>query len=240
MKRVLAVVLSLMAVVSFSTLLKRLQAAAGDLDPSFGSPTPSDLFGRLSARAFVGTGNDVLISGFTVTGTGTKKVLVRALGPSLICVPGLLGDPTLELHDDNGSLIASNDNWRDPREAEIIATGQAPSNDLESAILVTISPGNYTAIVKGKNNTTGVGMAEIIDVDTSTDSQMVNISSRAIAGTGDNVIVGGFTINGPQSQKVIMRGLGPSLTAFGVSGALQDPTLQLRDSSGNPLVCNDN
>jgi Putative Ig domain len=204
---------------------------------SISAPTPPDLFGRLSTRALVGTGDNVLISGFGVAGTGTKKVLLRALGPSLTGVSNQLADPTLELRDSSGSLIFSNDNWRDTQEADIIATGQAPPNDLESAILATISPGSYTAIIAGNNNATGVGLAEILDVDTSIDSQLASISSRAFADTGDNVIVGGFTIDGPQSQQVIIRAIGPSL---GIPGVLQDPTLELRNSSSNTLVFNNN
>ena len=204
------------------------------------APTPPNLFGRLSTRAFVSTGDNVLISGFIVTGTAPKKVLVRALGLSLTGVSGQLADPTLELRDGNGALLIANNNWQDnaAQAAQIIATGQAPSNNLESALVITIPPGAYTAIVRGSNNTTGVGMAEIIDVDTSNGSQLANISSRAVAGPGDNVMVGGFTINGPQSQRVLIRGIGPSLTAQGVPNALANPTLDLRDGNGNTLVFN--
>jgi len=202
------------------------------------APTPPDLFGQLSTRAFVGTGENVFISGFTVTGAGTKKVLVRALGPSLTGVSGQLADPTLELRDNNGLLLALNNDWRDTQEAEIIATGQQPTNDLECAIVATVSPGNYTALIAGRNNTTGVGKADIIDVDTSANSQLAAILSRALAGTGDDVIVGEFRINGPQSQKVLIRGVGPSLIAQGLPNALADPTLELHEGNGNTLVSN--
>ena len=195
---------------------------------------------RLSTRALVQTGDYLLISGFAITGNAPKKVLLRALGPSLTGVSGQLGDPVLELHDGNGSLIVSNDNWRDTQQAEIQATGQAPPNNLESAIIGTLPPGNYTATVSGKNGTMGIGMVDITDLDSSSDSQLASISSRAHTGVGDDVIVGGVIINGPQSQKIIIRGIGPSLAASGVPFALQDPTLQLRDSNGNQLVFNDN
>lgn len=202
---------------------------------------PSDAFGTLSGRGHVGTGDNVLISGFIGQFQSPKRVLVRALGPSLSAsgVSGVLADPTLELYDVNGTLIASNDNWRDTQEAEIQATGHAPSNNLESAVLRTLSGGAHTAVLRGANST-GVGMAEVIDVDTTNPGRLVNISTRVPVGTADKVAVAGFTINGPQSQRVIIRGIGPSLGGIGVSNPLQNPTLRLRDGSGNTVVFNDN
>jgi uncharacterized delta-60 repeat protein len=200
--------------------------------------TPANVCGRLSTRARVNTGQQVLISAFAVTGSGTKKVLLRALGPSLAGVAGRLADPTLELRDENGALVSSNNNWRDTQQAQIEATGQAPSNDLESALVTTIPTGNYVAIVQGLSGTTGVGKVDIIDVDPSDSSQLRRISSRAFAGTEGNRIVGEFTINGPQAQSLIIRGLGPSLSATGVSGVLPNPTLELRDGNGALLIAN--
>ncbi len=119
---------------------------------------------NLSARAFVGTGGDVLIGGTIIGGNAAslQRVLVRALGPSLagagIATP--LANPTLSLRDANGNVIANNDNWKDSQQADIAATGKAPSNDLESAVLALLAPGNYTAIVAGKNATTGVALVE--------------------------------------------------------------------------------
>jgi hypothetical protein len=208
------------------------------------SPTPiaalANVLGRLSTRAQVNTDQQVLLSAFAVTGSGTKKVLVRALGPSLAGVAGRLANPTLELRDSNGSLISANDNWRSTQQAEIEATGQAPSNDLESALVATISPGNYVAIVQGINGTTGAGKADIIDVDTSASAQFASLSSRAFAGTEGNRIVGEFTINGPQSQRLIIRGLGPSLASIlPTNPVLANPTLELRDGNGALIIAND-
>ena len=122
---------------------------------------------NLSTRGQVETGNDVLIGGIIVVGSDPQKVIVRAIGPSLggAGVAGALQDPALELHDGDGTLIASDDNWRDTQEAEIIATGVPPTNDLESAIVATMpaSPTgiDYTAIVRGVNGTTGVALVEV-------------------------------------------------------------------------------
>jgi hypothetical protein len=114
---------------------------------------------NISTRGFVQTEDNVLIGGLIVLGQDPLRVIVRAIGPSLP-VAGALENPTLELHDGNGALIASNDNWRSDQEAEIIATGIPPSNDLESAIVQNLAPGNYTAIVAGANSTTGVALVE--------------------------------------------------------------------------------
>ena len=116
---------------------------------------------NISTRGFVNTGDNVMIGGFIVGGTEPAKVLVRAIGPSLTTfgVQGALPATTLELHDANGSVI-SNEGWRNTQEADINATTIPPSNDNEAAILATLVPGNYTAIVRGKNNTTGIGLVE--------------------------------------------------------------------------------
>jgi hypothetical protein len=129
-----------------------------DLDSAAGSK-----FGNISTRAFTQTGNNVMIGGLIITGSGQKEVIMRAIGPSLAQhgITNPLLDPTLELHDGNGAVIAFNDNWRDTQEAEIEATGLAPSDDRESAILRALTPGNYTAIVRGKNNTIGVALVEV-------------------------------------------------------------------------------
>jgi predicted methyltransferase MtxX (methanogen marker protein 4) len=188
------------------------------------------------------TDSNVLIGGFIISGSAPKKVIVRAIGPSLgnFGVTGFLADPTLELHEQDGTII-TNDNWKDDQQTEIEATGLAPSDDLESAIVETLVPGAYTAIVAGKNGTTGIGLVEAYDLDQAVDSELANISTRGFIDTGDNVMIGGFIIgpDGFDDGTVLVRGIGPSLTAFGVPGALQDPTLELHDGSGNTLVAND-
>ncbi len=115
---------------------------------------------NISSRGFVQTDDNVMIGGFIVVGTGTQRVIVRAIGPSLP-VPGALADPTLELYNSDGMVIASNDNWRSDQEAEIIASTVPPTNDLESAIVATLPATGHTAIVRGKNGTTGVALVEV-------------------------------------------------------------------------------
>ena len=161
-----------------------------------------------------GTGDNVSIGGFIVTGTQPKKVIVRAIGPSLP-VTGKLANPTLELYGPGGVLIASNDDWRSTQEAEIIASTVPPTNDLESAIVATLpaSPSGlgYTAVMRGVNNTTGVGLVEVYDLDPTADSKLANISTRGQVLTGNDVMIGGIIVVGTGPQKVIVRAIGPSL-----------------------------
>jgi len=164
-------------------------------------------------------------------------VIVRAVGPSLP-VPGKLDNPTLELHG-AGGMIAANDNWQDaPNRQEIIDSQLSPANVLESAILTTLPAdrAGYTAIVRGANGGTGVGLIEIFDGDRTVNSKLGNISSRGRVQTGDNVMIGGFIIAGSASQRVIVRAIGPSLP---VPGALENPTLELFNSNGVVIASND-
>jgi len=192
----------------------------------------------------VQTGDNVGIGGFIITGSAPKQVLLRAIGPSLTQhgVAGALADPVLELHGPPGFTTIINDNWREDQENQIIATGAAPDNDLESAILATLAPGNYTAIVKGKNNTTGVALVEAYDLATSGTSKLANISTRAFCGTGGNIVIAGFILgsNGGSSgnDRIVVRGLGPSLGEAGVPNALADPVLELRNGNGVLLIAN--
>ena len=204
------------------------------------TPTPPSVLGNIATRLPVGTGDNVLIGGFIVTGTQNKRVIVRALGPSLagFGVQGALANPTLELYDSNG-LLASNDNWRTDQPAEIEASGIPPTNDLESAIVATL-PANgagYTAILRGVGGSTGIGVVEMYDLDASVDSKLANISTRGLVQTGDNVLIAGTIVLGPSPRKVVVRAIGPSLPFAGV---LADPTLELRDANGGLLRSNDN
>jgi hypothetical protein len=186
----------------------------------------------------VETGDNVLIGGFIITGTQPKKVIVRAIGPSLP-LAGALVDPILELRNSSGGLIVSNDNWRSDQEAEIIATTIPPDNDLESAIVATLPANNsaYTAIVRGVNNGTGIGVVEAYDLDQTVDSKLANISTRGLVQAGDDVLIGGLIVLGENPLRVIVRAIGPSLP---VSGALSDPTLELRDGNGALIAANNN
>ena len=205
--------------------------------------TPGQL-GNISTRLKVETGDNAMIGGFIVTGTQPKRVIVRAIGPSLTAagVPGALANPILELHTVSQTL-ATNDNWMDaPNRQEIIDSTLAPANDMESAILMTLPANNtgYTAIVRGVNDGTGVGLVEAYDLDPSADSKLANISTRGLVQTDDNVMIGGFIMVGNTSKRVIVRAIGPSLTAAGVPGALANPILELHDSNGGTLATNDN
>ena len=207
------------------------------------TPSPSHL-ANISTRLNVGVGDDVLIGGFIVRGPEPKRIILRAIGPSLAGagVIGAMADPTLELHDATGATIATNDNWQTSAQvSEINASGLAPTNPLESAIVATLQPGNYTAIVRGVNNTTGIALVECYELD-STATRLVNISTRGKVGVGNEVLIGGLIVTGSESKTVMVRALGPSLGTGPnpLAGALANPVLELRDASGNLLSSNDN
>jgi hypothetical protein len=199
---------------------------------------------NISTRMAVGQGEDVLIAGFIVTGNASKKVLIRGLGPSLssggVEVTGRLQDTVLALHGSDGSLIVSNDDWRSTQQQAIIDTTIPPTNNLESAIVATLPPANYTAILSGKNNTTGIGLVEVYDLDTPATSQLVQISTRGFVQTNDDVMIGGFILSGSAATNILVRTIGPTLANAGVNGALQDTTLELVNGNGDTLGANDN
>lgn len=201
-----------------------------------GPPTPN--LGNISTRLRVETAENVLIGGFIVTGTQPKRVIVRAIGPSLPNAD-TLANPILELRDGLGGLITVNDNWRSFQEAEIIATTIPPNHDSESAIVATLPANNaaYTAIVRGVNNGTGIGVVEAYDLNRSADSKLANISTRGLVQTGDNVLIAGTIVLGHDSQLVLIRAIGPSLNLV---GKLANPTLELRDGNGGLIRSNDN
>ncbi|HEY2800813.1 MAG TPA: DUF3466 family protein [Chthoniobacterales bacterium] len=195
---------------------------------------------NISTRLNVQTGDNVLIGGFIITGSDAKKVILRAIGPSLAGagVTGALADPTLELHYPDTSVV-TNDNWKDTQKADIMASTIPPTNDLESAIVETLAPGAYTAIVRGKNGGTGVGLVEVYDLDQTANSQLANISTRGLVQTGTDVMIGGFILGpaGSSGGKVLIRGLGPSIP---VARNLADPTLEIHDGNGVKIDSNDN
>jgi hypothetical protein len=223
------------------------------------TPTPSptstpaftSILGNISTRGFVQTDNNVMIGGFIVQGIQPKRVIVRAIGPELtpFGVPDVLADPTLDLHNGAGALIGSNNNWQTTIIGGIITgdqvsaiqnSGHAPTQPSESAIMATLSPGNYTAIVRGVNNSTGNALVEVYDLSPENNALLGNISTREFVQTGDNVMIGGFIVQGTQPKRVIVRAIGPELTPFGVPDVLADPTLELHNGAGMLIASNNN
>lgn len=213
--------------------------------PSGTSEFSAALFAKLlniSSRANVQAGDDLVIGGFIITGTDAKKVLLRGIGPSLnvggVPVSGRLQDPVIDLYDSSGTFIAEKNDWKDSQQAEIEATGLAPSDRLESALLITLPPSAYTVQLRGVNGGTGIALVEVYDLG-QPGSRLANISTRARVGSGDSVMIGGLIIgltNG-RSVRVLIRGLGPSITS--VPNPLQDPTIELRDGNGALRASND-
>ena len=197
---------------------------------------------NISTRVHVETNERVGIAGFVIGGSSPQKVVIRAIGPSLaqFGLFDVLQDPTLELFDHNSTSIAFNDNWMDSQSTEIQASGHPPMDPRESAMVQTLAPGPYTAIVRGANNTTGTALVEVFDIDQASASLLTNISTRGAVETGDNVMIGGFIVGGGSGSQVLIRAIGPSLTGARVPNALQDPTLELHDGSGNLIADNDN
>ena len=203
---------------------------------------------NISTRLQVGTGDNVLIGGFILTGTGNKTVILRAIGPSLTgIVPGAMANPTLELRNAAGTLIGQNDNWKTTQMGGVItsdqvaaiqASGVQPTNDAESALIATLPVGNYTAVLRGANNSTGIAVVEGYDLDQPT-GKIGNISTRGFVQAGDGAMIGGFII-GNQTTKVVVRAIGPSLAAFSVPTPLANPTLELRDMNGALVDSNNN
>jgi plastocyanin/uncharacterized protein YggT (Ycf19 family) len=215
------------------------------------TPTATSMLSNISTRSFVQTGDNVMIGGFIVQGTAPKTVIIRAIGPELtpFGVPNVLANPTLELHDVTGALIGSNDDWQTTiiggiitqnQVQDIINSGHAPTDGRESAIIGTLPAGNYTAIVRGVNATTGVALVEVYDISPDTNSILGNISTRSFVQTGDNVMIGGFIVQGTVPKTVIIRAIGPELIPFGVPNVLANPTLELHDVTGALIGSNDN
>jgi hypothetical protein len=201
---------------------------------------------NISGRADVQAADKIADGGFIVKGTGNKRVLMRGIGPSLSSggqpVNGRLDDPVIELHDASGATIAVNDNWRATQQDEIQQTGLAPTDDRESALIASLAPGNYTAILRGANGGTGIGLVEIYDLEPQSGSEFANLSVRADVETDDNVLIDGVILGGVAPKRILFRALGPSLTSSGqpVQGRLTDPTMELHDVNGALLATNDN
>ncbi|MDQ6809928.1 MAG: DVUA0089 family protein [Verrucomicrobiota bacterium] len=206
--------------------------------PTAGPGTSASHIANISTRMNVGTGNDVLIGGFIVKGSQSKKVIVRAIGPSLNGIAGAIADPTLELHDSTGATVASNDDWQSGADAaELMASGVAPLNASESALIATLPAGSYTAIVSGYGGAVGVALVEVYEYDANS-TRLMNISTRGRVGLSDQALIGGMIVQGTKSKNVVVRALGPSLASM-LSGALSDPMLEIRDGSGTLVAAND-
>jgi hypothetical protein len=191
----------------------------------------------------VDTGDNAMIAGFIVTGNSNKAIVLRGRGPSLAAfgISDPLVDPMLELHAANGSLITSNDDWKDSQRSQIEGTIYQPSEDRESVILATLAPTAYTTILTGKSNTAGVGIVEVFDNNQAVDSQLGQISTRGLVAGGNDVMIAGFILGGGQGPThIAIRGIGPSLGQFGIANPLSDPTLELHDGNGATLIANDN
>jgi hypothetical protein len=191
----------------------------------------------------VETGDKLMIGGFIITGSGPKKVAIRGMGPALASfgITDFLADPFLELRAaSSGALLQSNDNWKDTQQAEIQSLGLAPNDNREAVIVTTLTPGSYTALLTGKGGTTGVGLVEVYDVNPGSNSELGNLSTRGYVQGGNNVLIAGFILGtNTGNDRIAIRGLGPSLSQFGVNPVLADPTLELHDNNGATLITND-
>jgi Arylsulfotransferase (ASST) len=198
---------------------------------------------NISTRGEVMSGDNVLVGGFIISGFTPKDIVVRALGPSLedFGVTGALANPVLTIYDSKGALVATNDDWANSTSAATIqALMLAPSNAMEAATLKTLSPGAYTVVVSSKDGTDGIALFEAYDLSRNTDSDLGNLSTRGFVGTGDNYLIAGFIVGSRNDANFVVRGLGPSLNGFGVSGALADPKLTVYDGNGAAIGTNDN
>jgi hypothetical protein len=203
------------------------------------TPAPQYLL-NISTRVRVGDGDNVMIGGFIIEGDSNKDILFRALGPSLanLGVQRVLADPTLEVYDSTGTLISQNDNWTTLPSGTVPASFEPPS-PAEAVVVASLAPGSYTAVLRSADGTEGNALCELYDLAPGK-SAVRNISTRGEVGTGDDVMFGGFIIGGTTPAKIMVRAIGPSLTAFGVSGVLPDPVLELHDKDGSLIYQNDN
>ena len=242
----------------FATPVKTITRTAGDGVEGVAidglqarvAASPGVVLGNISTRAFVQTGENVMIGGFIVHGTGPKRVIIRAIGPELTQygIANALANPRLELHNGSGALIANNDNWQTTILGGIITgsqvsaiqnSGYAPTVASESAIVANLPPGNYTAIIRGVSNTIGVALVEVYDLSPGPSSSLGNISTRSFVQTGEHVMIGGFIVQGAGPKRVIIRAIGPELTRYGITNALANPRLELHNGIGAVIATND-
>jgi hypothetical protein len=244
-----------------SVIGNKIHLPGGSSAPGLGASNTNQIFtvtdlgppslGNISTRAFVQTGENVMIGGFIVQGSGPKRVIIRAIGPELTQygIADALANPRLELHNGTGALIATNDNWQTTiiggiitsnQVSDIQNSGHAPTAASESAIIANLQPGNYTAIVRGVSNTIGVALVEVYDLSPGASSSLGNISTRSFVQTDEHVMIGGFIVQGTGAKRVIIRAIGPELTQYGINDALANPTLELHNGNGALIASNDN
>jgi hypothetical protein len=197
----------------------------------------------LATRGQVGTGSNIMITGFIVTEGAPKKILIRAAGPRLGQAPfnltGVLANPILRVFNSAGQLVLENDNWV-PADTELVAAttsagafsfGPGPNATNDSALLATLSPGTYTASVSGVGNTSGIGLLEVYDLTGS--ARLLNISTRALVSPGNGVLIAGVNIApGGGSRRLLVRAAGPALGGLGFAGFLSDPVFSIFDGRG--------
>ena len=208
------------------------------------SPSPATQPVNISTRLRVAPGEGLMIGGFIITGDDAKRVIIRGIGPSLTAegVPGVVNDPILRLFGPSGFEFAMNDNWRDTQQPEVEASSIPPRDERESAIVATLVPSVYTASLADVNGASGVGLVEVYDLNSGAPAKLANISTRGSVQRDDNVMIGGFSLGGSNTNpvRVVVRAIGPSLTAAGVDNALSDPTLRLFNNDGQSVAFNDN
>jgi hypothetical protein len=202
---------------------------------------------NISTRAMVGTGANILIPGLYISGSGTESLLIRADGPALTQygVSGVLAQPTLSVYNSSGTLVASNTGWGTNSNPAAIAAlaaqvGAFPlaTGSADCALMANLTAGSYTVQVSGLGGTTGIALAEVYEVSSTGTARLANISTRAAVGTGGNILIPGFYINGTGTEELLVRADGPALTQYGVSGVLAQPTLSVYDSSGTLIASN--
>lgn len=184
----------------------------------------------------------MVIAGFIIRGSESASIVLRGLGPSLrrAGLTNVLANPSLQLYDINQTVLAQNDDWQDSQETEITNTGIAPTDPLESAIVITLTSGRYTAVLADRNAGSGLGLIEVYNLNSNANATFSNISTRGFVGVDPNSLIGGIITDKSGTSNLVVRALGPTLSSAGLTGVLQDPTLTVYDTNGAVIAANDN